>query len=203
MMSKRLAAIFRHVPLDFDFEELIYTDADYGKLAELYRKYEFNSFLRKLVAEGKLKETGPAAGSASSNAENPVSTPYDAISAVTEDAETVHIEDAAQLHAFLSGLQDTEALWLRVFHDDVHIRKPDITSVCLASADRFGIIHWDPAFAPVMSSFFNDYAGGICGHDLKPDYYALMANGAAVPGGNGNPLFHTLYDSAVAAYLLA
>ena len=201
MMSKRLATIFRHVPLEYDFEQLEYTDADYGKLADLYRKYEFNSFLRKLVSEGKLKDTVPAASSNAANPDSSVSTPFDNLSILPDDTEIVHIEDSGILKEFLSGLHDAAFLWLKVFHDDAHVRKPDITSVCLAVENQFGIIHWDPSFAPALSSFFNDFAGGICGHDLKPDYYALMANGAAAAGSRST-LFDTLYDSAIAAYLL-
>ncbi|MBQ6621652.1 MAG: DNA polymerase I [Mogibacterium sp.] len=48
LLSKELATIFREVPIEFDPEELLYRAPDLPKLTKLYKKLEFNSFLRKL-----------------------------------------------------------------------------------------------------------------------------------------------------------
>lgn len=203
MMSKRLATIFRHVPIEFRFDDLIYTDADYGKLSELYRKYEFNSLLRKLVAEGKLEHVQDMGSSAGAGSGTVPETPYDSIEIPSGDSDPIQITDADTLKDFLSSFLTSDYLWLKVFHDNAHTRKPDITSICMADSTRFAIIHWEPDFAALLSGFFQNYSGGICGHDLKPDYYALMANGAAELPERHSHRFETCYDSAIAAYLIA
>ena len=49
VMSKRLATINTNVPLNIDFEELRYEEPDSQRLIELYKRLEFNSFLRKMA----------------------------------------------------------------------------------------------------------------------------------------------------------
>ncbi len=55
VMSKRLATINVNVPLDTDFDEFLIREPDYDRLIELYRKLEFNKFLKKL---GSLDHRG-------------------------------------------------------------------------------------------------------------------------------------------------
>ena len=59
LMSKRLATINTHVPVEIDFEELKLKEPDYERLIELYTKLEFNRFLKKLRTGGRedLAET--------------------------------------------------------------------------------------------------------------------------------------------------
>ena len=53
-MSKRLATINTAVPIEFDFESMRFEEPDTDRLVELYKRLEFNSFLKKM--KGK-KET--------------------------------------------------------------------------------------------------------------------------------------------------
>src|SRR5690606_21468893 len=48
LMSRRLAEINKEVPIDIQLEDYIEEEPDYSKLIELYKKLEFNSFLKKL-----------------------------------------------------------------------------------------------------------------------------------------------------------
>jgi DNA polymerase-1 len=51
-LSRRLAAIERHVPLELDLETLKAREPDRAALAEIYRELEFFSFLKELDAGG-------------------------------------------------------------------------------------------------------------------------------------------------------
>ncbi|MFH1655325.1 MAG: DNA polymerase I [Candidatus Omnitrophota bacterium] len=48
IMSKELAELDREVPLEFDIKQLKTKEPDYKKLYELFKKLEFNSFLKDL-----------------------------------------------------------------------------------------------------------------------------------------------------------
>ncbi len=58
MMSRRLAAINTEVPIDIDFEEFKVEEPDCDALIDLYRKLEFNSFLKKLQVSQKIAGAG-------------------------------------------------------------------------------------------------------------------------------------------------
>ena len=49
MMSKKLATINKFVPIDTDFDKMHYTKPDYDALIEIFKKLEFNSFIKKLI----------------------------------------------------------------------------------------------------------------------------------------------------------
>lgn len=206
MMSKRLVTIFRSVPLEYEFEELRYTEPDYNALAGLYKKYEFRSFLRKLVSEGKIASGAADSRAASADAaEAVISEKAEIFNSIVFGAsaeEIIHISDKNELLEALSVLKGEKYIYLKVFHNDSHIEIPEIMSVCMAGSGNMYIIHWDDAFAVPLSDFFAEYDGGICGHDLKSDYYALLSVNAARIAEKDH-IFETLYDSAVAAYLIS
>ncbi|MDD2654007.1 MAG: 5'-3' exonuclease H3TH domain-containing protein, partial [Candidatus Omnitrophica bacterium] len=56
IMSKELAKLDREVPLDLDIEKLKLREPDYPKLFELFKKFEFNSFLKDLPQVEAKKE---------------------------------------------------------------------------------------------------------------------------------------------------
>ena len=99
-------------------------------------------------------------------------------------------------------LSGKETIWLKVFHDNSHILPPEISSVCLASEDSMYFIRWSEEKAPLLAEFFRGFQGRICGHDLKPDYYALLCTRAAEVRGERGFAFETGFDTAVAEYVL-
>lgn len=213
IMSKRLAAIMRNVPIETDFEGMKRTRPDYAKLIDIYKRLEFNSFLKKLASEpdaaGDL--SAAKAGGAQnrvpvpSDTEHGVCTPYDDIQPVPDDAPVTLITDAQSLRASLAALSDSENIWLKVFHDDNHLSRPEIMSVCVAYGGEVLLAAWKDEFAGIFADFFGSYTGGICGHNLKSDYYALMANRAAkIPENKQKEsIFNTRFDTALAAYLIS
>lgn len=199
MMSKRLATIFRQVPVEYSFDELRLTEPDYDKLAEVYRKLEFRSFLKKLVAGGHVSPAAAVDDQADQSQD--VDNAFDDFGVVSSETPVTHVEDADGLAEALDTIKSSRYFWLKVFHDNSHISVPVISSVCLASAGHFYIVHWQDSFAGIFADFFREDGPGICGHDIKPDLYALITNGAAKLSG-GSHIFNTVFDSAVAAYLI-
>ena len=51
IMSKRLATIHTNVPLDIELEDCKWTDPNVEDLVAIYKKLEFNKFLKSLTVE--------------------------------------------------------------------------------------------------------------------------------------------------------
>ena len=230
VMSKRLATICRDIPIEVDFEAMKYEEPDYGKLIEIYKKLEFNLFIKRLTSERKLAglPADNSASEASDAAAMPVSDnsvssadiqeayeyngdiPYSDITAINaSNVETVHADSADELKKALKELNDADCVWLKVFHDNAHVKKPEISSVCMLArggneneADRLYVIHWNESAPGALAEFFGHWRGRLCGHDIKDSYYALFANGAAkLPDPRGY-VFETYCDTAISAYLI-
>lgn len=63
VMSKRLATINTNVPIETDFDEFRKEEPNYNALIEIYKKLEFNSFLKKLKYSGWDAQDSANAGS--------------------------------------------------------------------------------------------------------------------------------------------
>lgn len=199
MMSKRLATIFCQVPLEYSFDEMRLTEPDYEKLAEVYRKLEFRSFLKKLAESGNLPSK--SADSVVSSEQILQGEAFDSLMDVREDVEIVHISKEEELKDAFVYIREQESFWLKVFHDNSHITVPTISSVCLSCGGRLYAVHWNDWCAPLFRQFFSKDNVRICGHDLKPDLFALFSNHAAVT--DGKPfVFNTYFDTALAQYLI-
>ena len=199
MMSKRLATIFRQVPVEYSFEAMEVSEPDYSRLAEIYRKLEFRSFLRKLSESGHL--SGEESSMETEKALPSSSEESWILSAVRADAEIIHVTDESALTGALEFLETQTSFWLKVFHDNAHTAKPQITSVCMATENRVYAVHWDHWCVPLLKKFFHKDSVPICGHDLKPDLFALLSGQAG--SANGNPyIFNTYFDTALAQYLI-
>lgn len=231
VMSKRLATICRDIPIEIDFDAMKYEEPDYDKLIEIYKKLEFNLFIKRLTSERKLaghdaSESGeavsPAASDGAAGAETSGSPylneskydgeiPYgDIAPVVASKAAVIQVSGADELAKALDAMSSADHIWLRVFHDNAHIKKPEISSVCMLARSNNNkedegtlyTIHWDESAPGALAEFFAKYRGRICGHDLKDSYYALFANGAAkLPDPRGY-VFETYCDTAITAYLI-
>ena len=230
VMSKRLATICRDIPIEIDFEAMKYEEPDYGKLIEIYKKLEFNLFIKRLASEKKLDGLSAAgetdetrtvnAGMLPSESDNDMyaasqeqeydgELPYSDICAIdSSSVTTVQISSASQLKTTLESMKSAGYIWLKVFHDNAHVKKPEISSVCMyacGSSNAEGtlyVIQWHEGTPGALSEFFKHYRGKLCGHDLKDSYYALFANGAAVLPDPRGYIFETYCDTAVSAYLI-
>lgn len=230
VMSKRLATICRDIPIEIDFEAMKYKEPDYGKLIEIYKKLEFNLFIKRLASEKKLDGLSAAGGadevhrvnaeilpsengndihSASQEQKYDGELPYSDICPIdSSSVTTVQISSASELKTTLESMKSAGYIWLKVFHDNAHVKKPEISSVCMyvcgngSAEGTLYVIQWQEGAPGALSEFFKHYSGKMCGHDLKDSYYALFANGAAVLPDPRGYIFETYCDTAVSAYLI-
>lgn len=180
LMSRKLATINTNVPIEIIFDELKVEEPNYDALVQLYLKLEFNSFLKKMqVPTGKLEKQ---ANETVSN--DKISFP------------TIFVENEAGFSDFIKAFGETESAVLKVFHDHNHKDIPVVygISVLLTKACYF-VQTEGTNLLDQFNQLIKSNPIKFAGHNLKDDYYALMANGMEKG-------FCTSFDTAVAQYLL-
>ena len=174
VMSKRLATINVNVPIDTDFDEFLIREPDYDRLIELYRKLEFNKFLKKL----KVSDT--ADGVAEPEA--------DRVYMDTSSYERILVDSDSTLEDMtLDGVAV-----IKVFGDGSHLSNPVIDGIAVINSGRY--YYFD---CRLMDGVYDWLAGqdiSFAGHDLKNDYFMLMSRGMTG--------FETDFDTAVAQYVI-
>lgn len=173
VMSKRLATINTNVPLEIDFGEFFMEEPDYDKLIEIYRKLEFNSFLKKLDKAG---QTGSAAASEID----------------TGNIEMRIITDPVDLET----IELTTPVFLKVLGDHSHKQIPEVYGICIMSTKQiYYYIHCGKQeMLEEAIAYLNRKKPAFAGHDLKEDYYMLMRRGLTECA--------TFFDTAVGQYVL-
>lgn len=173
MMSKRLATIQTNVPIEMDFEEFRKEEPDYDKLIEIYRKLEFNSFLKKLKVQPGMEEV-------------------EAKPADLSGIQAIRIQRPEQMEE----MELSETIFLKVLGDHNHVAVPEIYGICLMSTTEPNY-YYIPAEAELLTkaiAYFNEQKPIFVGHDLKQDYYMLMHYGLVS--------CRTGFDTAVGQYIL-
>lgn len=175
VMSKKLATINRYVPVDIDFSEFRCSGPDTDALLEIYRKLEFNSFIRKMDIPGdrensqvKLKE-------------------FTCKKCISE-------EDISE---FISYAAEEKIVGMRIRNDESHLRKPEIYGGDFAAGDRIFTVDMSAGFtenrlADIVKELMNRGAG-FYGHDMKKDVYALMYLGIRN--------IRLIFDTAIGEYV--
>ena len=197
IMSRRLATINTQVPIEINFEEFKVETPNYDTLIELYIKLEFNSFLKKLQISDEYKAL---------NKEINTNNMIPILSKANIDrkkVEKINISDIQELIVLKNHLNDEKSMVLKVFHDENHRDIPVIygISILTPSAYFFIQIEGSNLLYPLREIILsNDMK--ITGHNLKTDYYALMANGFAKEKLSSSRLFDTVFDTSIAQYLI-
>ncbi len=172
VMSKRLATINTHVPLDLDFEKLKREEPDYPKLIDLYTKLEFKSFLKRLEGKETIKQE---------------------VSLEPSAMEQIFINGPQDMEK-LNLLETGQPVMLKVFGDDSHVRQPLIEGVFLSDGYRAFYIDWEKAGKETVVGWLNEAGISLYGHDLKNSLFSLMYYGFRQ--------VNVVFDTAIAAYVL-
>lgn len=104
-MSKRLATIFREVPLERSLDEMRWNGYDAAELAAALRKLEFKSLIERLDLSGAGSAPGAEA---------------DGSAAKAAAYETVWVSDAAGWRSLNEALPKAEALLVESYGDNPH-----------------------------------------------------------------------------------
>ena len=182
IMSKMLATINTTVPIDTDPEEWKIGPEDTSALVAIYRKLEFNRFLKKLNVTADSAKAGPSPDMISGDDNEPV---------VMKD-RTAFAKVSVKEASSLEDLTVSGEVVLKVFGDNSHVATPVIDGIILTTADT---CYW---FDPVLAGDFAGWIGRqkvrVMGHDIKRDLYMLMCLGAK--------RFDTAFDTQIAQYVL-
>lgn len=206
VMSKRLATINRFVPIEFDFDDMKFREPDQDRLIEIYKKLEFNSFLKKLASAQTGRSRAEDSEVSSERIEIDfedvmIDESFDKIKSV-KTADIIILSAVSDVRDSLEGLLEAESIWLKVFHNDDHIGTPEIYSFCMGTPEHIYVIEDSVENEAVVGAFFERFKGCICGHELKKDYYALFSKCGIHEDRERGFSFDTLFDTAIAAYIL-
>ncbi|MDR2296326.1 MAG: DNA polymerase I, partial [Clostridiales Family XIII bacterium] len=174
------------VPMEIDFESFCVTEPDNEKLAEIYAKLEFKTFLKKLKLPAAAHK--PPAASA----------PGDASRAARPAARVCIVRTAEDAAALERAAAEAEYAVIRSFGDGSHIRKPQLYGISVLLGDTCFYLPLDDATDALRASLFaalHAPRGGVAGHNLLDEFYALRALCAHF----APPVF---FDTAVGQYLL-
>jgi len=200
IMSKRLATINTEVPIEINFEEFKMEEPDYDALIELYIKLEFNSFLKKLQLSGDQRRT-----SISGQNINPVNNNSNNASIKAKDRtgmQQILITGENELQKLENDLDEENSIILKVFHDQNHKDIPVIYGINILSTNANYYISGEcKKLINDLYEMLQDKEVKITGHNLKSDYYAILAYQMKLSNQSGM-LFHTTFDTALAQYLI-
>jgi len=173
MMSKRLATINVHVPVEIDFEEMKLIEPDYNALIELYTKLEFNRFLKKLNVTTDVE---------------PASEEEKQVAVDTSDLKQVVVSSNDELQ----NLKFDGETVIKVFGDYNHLAQPAIEYIAAINNGTYYLFNCQSL--DNIYSWLQSQNTTYVGHDLKRDFYMLMCKG--VDNLNAD------FDTAVAQYVL-
>ncbi|MDQ0058804.1 DNA polymerase I [Paenibacillus harenae] len=182
LMSKKLATIFREVPLESGTDELRYSGYDGATLAEAFRKLEFKSLLERL-------DLGVSVGDSAEEAKQSAAELNIAIIASEEDGES--------LSELLSALQQDKehGLYIEAIGENPH--QAEIIGLSVATEDAVYVLPYSALkkpFAAGLVEWFSQADKPKYGFDLHKVELALAWSGIRYAG--------TAFDVQLAAYLL-
>ncbi|SDX16079.1 DNA polymerase I [Paenibacillus sp. CF384] len=173
LMSKKLATIYREVPLENKGDELVYSGYDEVTLGDMFRKLEFKSLIERL----QLPEAGGTVGLAEAN--------YEVVTASELTAG-----------ALSEILATSESFYIEAIGDNPHQAR--FIGLAVASGERVVVVTYDELMdakisAPVRQ-WLQDEQAPKKGYDLHKAELVLSWLGIELRG--------TTFDALLAAYLL-
>ncbi|MEJ8306957.1 DNA polymerase I [Saccharibacillus sacchari] len=180
LLSKKLATIFREVPLPLEWNELAYAGADRDTAEPVLRKLQFNSLIEKIPYAGQEDED-PFAEPAPKAEDRP---PLD-----------VRIADENILDELIEFLPDVSVLHAETHGDNPH--HAEVAGLTLHGQGRYYYVPFEllrlSKASPILDWLENADAPKS-GYDLHRTDLALYWNGVHFAG--------AAFDSQLAAYLI-
>ncbi len=202
IMSRRLATINTEVPIEINFEEFKAEEPDYDALIDLYIKLEFNSLLKKLQPQktaGSMESPKPT--------ENVGTVEPHLVVDLKDRSELrkILISREDELEVLREDLKEDQAVILKVFNDRNHKDIPAIYGINILSTNGYYFIKTEETgLLKLLGEILLRKGIKIAGHNLKEDYYTLMANGFPGPDDRepSDSVFDTEFDTVIAQYLI-
>ncbi|MES2995701.1 MAG: DNA polymerase I [Verrucomicrobiota bacterium] len=187
LLSKNLATIFRDVPIEVAWEDLLLTERDDEALKALFNEFEFRTFTNRLFVEG-------ASSPASSTFSPSTPTLPETFRTIREVPHTYHLADTPALQQQLFSLLASQP----AFCFDI-----ETTSLDRFTARLLGVafswkeheawyLPYQPALDDDLKKILASPALKI-GHNLKYDLSVLQCAGIEVAG----PIFDTMLADSI------
>lgn len=174
LMTRKLATINRSVPIEVIWEELTYEEPNYEELSNIYKKLEFNSFLKKLPSNKINSESG-------------------------FEPEYLKIK-TVEIDEFLSILSENDLIFIHINGNNDHLGMVSVESfsMYIPKKNIFSSINIENAdiLRKVIEKIIN-LKCEIAGHGLKDCLYSLKC----LFGGIIDSLI-IKHDTEVAEYIL-
>ncbi|MBK5253046.1 MAG: DNA polymerase I [Peptostreptococcaceae bacterium] len=149
IMSKRLATICLNVPIEETLDDFLVKEEDMQRLLSMYKKLEFNAFIRRLDIPKEIME---------------------------QEAVAVNILDVSKIsiQKDLKELKENSSVAIKVLGDYSHVKAPQIDSIIIL--DKNNIYFIDSDFKDAVN-ILNNKKLNIMGNNIKSDIYQLMYYG--------------------------
>lgn len=220
-MSKTLAQIVTDIPVEINFDEYKYREADSTKLSKLYDELEFRNFKKRIKLENVTDDNKEIKAEEASNAQFSI---FD-IQQETEDKKTVKSSDSARssenelkilgtdnfqinyiddtnfdsINEIKAQAVESKKLALKILLDADRALYSNAVAIALSSGDKK--IHYvdinennEKKVFEALRDIFEDKNIKKIGHDLKSDIIYLLKNDISLKGIN--------FDSEIAKYIL-
>ena len=176
-MSKWLATIKTDAPVEFTWDQLKFTSPDTDKLINVYTELEFNSFIRKLQAEGAVTEESSAPSG------RDLASEFSSINIVSPEE-------------FLSAAEKGSIVFADAVTDASHLRMPEFAGISLYDPDhnRGCMIGFTPMDTDLWLDRINSMDCRLAGCGLKKTLYAFLSHSGRCP--------EPYYDVKIAEYLI-
>ncbi|KKU25655.1 MAG: polymerase protein [Candidatus Magasanikbacteria bacterium GW2011_GWA2_46_17] len=180
-MSKRLAAIDRHVPgLGFALDDCLVKQYDKEKLLKLFQKFEFTSLLKRIPgkeklagAEGKAPKKRRAGG---------------------EDIKFTEIRDTKQIKEIINTVREMGTYSCRALLDTKDLFTAKINGLVVITDLQGYFLPTSQGPLKHLREIFDDSNIELLGHDLKELIKILKLNGVEIK--------NKIFDIKIASYLL-
>jgi len=179
IMSKKLATIYREVPLEHSWEDMVFNGLNRETAGPALAKLEFKSLLERLSLSGSVPAVSAEEGG----------------TAALEEALDIVIVDEAGLDGLIAGLPDISALHVETNGENPH--RSEVIGLALSSLERHYFVPFDLLQSPAaarLREWLSDEKTPKSGYDLHRADLALHWQGIAFAG--------AAHDVQLAAYLL-
>jgi DNA polymerase-1 len=177
-LSRKLATIDRHTPVDYRYEDLAASPPDTKRLADLFREYGFTTLMKELTSEASLSTAGYRTVLSEQDF-SALLRELAAVPAFAVDLETTSLNPlAAEIVGLSFSFREHEAFYLPVGH--CYPGAPEQLAREMVLAE--------------LTPIFTDPVRPKIGQNIKYDYQVLRRHGIEVQG--------LWCDTMLASYLL-
>lgn len=189
LMSKRLATINREVPLEICLDDYKLQEPDFDALIEFYQKLEFNRFLKNMKkGDSSPQERGEE---------------HQVVQISTVDMPLTILTGESNFSTLKEHMAEGMQLIIKVFNDRNHRATPCIFGISMMSDNHCWYLPIEQKEEiQALGALFREKKVQLTGHQLKDDYYALLANGFDGGKQDTDAIFSTAFDTSLALYLL-